>query len=330
MVKNTRGFTIIEVMAVLAIVALLMAGLFSFFFFNQKMYSTGSSQANLHSTLRQTAERISSELRYVWRLSLLNEDEWDPEDVNTENFNYIYYDPEAKTVFLLNKEGRHPLSDQVISGISFEAKGSILLFTLDGVSGKTSFTLQSSVRPLNYNAAIAVPENPIAVRFIPFELGSPPDLPESPESPEEDPDNGDSETTTRMLATTALPKLSGKNKNHSQTMTWTEVFVKPITDVSFSFSRTITGETKNSNFSGQWELIISDGYSSFVVISETIRRPTDAGDNFIHVSLSDLPFDALQPINIRLEVLYNSGNHNHNWIQPVFGNIQMEATFGGD
>ncbi|MGI6365607.1 MAG: PilW family protein, partial [Bacillota bacterium] len=52
MVKNLRGFTLVEVLAVMAIFLLLLAGVYSFFISGQKLFLSGSRQTDLHGSVR--------------------------------------------------------------------------------------------------------------------------------------------------------------------------------------------------------------------------------------------------------------------------------------
>lgn len=154
MVKNLRGFTLVEVLAVMAIFLLLLAGVYSFFISGQKLFLSGSRQTDLHGSVRLAAERVIRELRYAHFLTLIGEDDWDPDSADLISYSYIYYDRDTKNLILLNQEGRTPLSDGNITDASFSAKASTLLFSLTGERGPITYTLDSSARLLNYTGNI--------------------------------------------------------------------------------------------------------------------------------------------------------------------------------
>lgn len=162
---DRRGFTLVEVLAVSVIFVFLLASISAVFLFGQKAFYSGSQNANLHSALRQTAERINRELRFAFFLELIDESVWDIDSVDPAEYSYIYLDRETNALILLNEKGSRPLSEGVITNVSFFGNVSTLIFTLEAESGGKEYSLESSVRLLNYRCNFSNPENPAVLRF---------------------------------------------------------------------------------------------------------------------------------------------------------------------
>jgi len=155
MIRNEKGVTLIEVLIVSGAMVIVLAGIYSFYLSGQKIFHSGAEQVELHDSLRLTAEKISRELRFAESVTLLPED-WDPESAPTDGYSYIYYDGASRQVMLLDSSGPpQPLSGNTVSAINFTAEGRILLFVIEGESGSESFTLDTSVRPLNLGGPIS-------------------------------------------------------------------------------------------------------------------------------------------------------------------------------
>lgn len=171
MIRNQKGITLIEVLIVSGAIVLVLAGVFSFYLSGQKMFHSGAGQVALHETLRLTAEKINRLLRFAESVTLLEAD-WDPESAPTEDYRYIYYDGDSRRVMLLEHPGPpQPLSDDLVSALTFTAEGPLLLFTLLGERRSDNFTLDSSVQPLNLNGSVGGAHSSPALRFsLPEEI----------------------------------------------------------------------------------------------------------------------------------------------------------------
>lgn len=165
MIWNKRGFTLVELLAILAIIVVLMAAVSSLFIFSQGLFVSTAKRNNLHNSLRVTAERISNELRFAFFLELIDEPNWDVDVVDANEYSYIYLDRDTNSVILLDGDGSHILSDGIITDVAFFGNVSTLLFNLEGENGKLNYKLESSVRLLNYRCNFQNPNHPIALRF---------------------------------------------------------------------------------------------------------------------------------------------------------------------
>lgn len=171
--RDQGGFTLVEVIIVSAAIVLVLAGIYAFFSYGQKLFKSGAGQADLHGLVRAAAERVIRELRFAGEVELLEEN-WDPASASTDEHSYIYYDSSNLCLMLLDSTGARTISSPIISSVTFSAdpeEGKILLFTIRGEEGSAVFTLDSSVRPMNLSNDIDGAGNAPALRFsMPHDL----------------------------------------------------------------------------------------------------------------------------------------------------------------
>jgi len=162
--RDKQGFTLIEVLATVAIVGLLLSAMYSFVIMSNKMYHSGSDKNDLHYDLRIASEKITREVRFAKSLELL--DSWNPEDAEP-GYRYIYIDQVNNVVVFVNEEGGQLFSGNFISGLAFELDGNTLNFKLEAVRKTSTFKLESSVLLLNLKEQDLFPlDHPVtAVRF---------------------------------------------------------------------------------------------------------------------------------------------------------------------
>ena len=190
MIGNKKGYTLTEVLVVSVILVLLIGGISSFFIFGQKIYAKGYGQANLHHSVRFAVEQIGRELRYANDMSLMPAD-WSPEQAQTSQFKYIYFDEESKRVMMLDSTGSYQLSDPVITDFQVSKTNKILQYTLVGKRGSVSFTLAASVNPLNLFESIQGEGESSAIAFMVPNPGSAPEADNGNPNQPENPNQGD-------------------------------------------------------------------------------------------------------------------------------------------
>ena len=136
MLRSQQGFTMVEMLAVVVIFLLLMFSISTVFMASLRLYHAGMQQAGLH---RRSApgggKNYPRTGRFAYYLELLDESVWDIDAIDTSEYRYIYLDRETNTIIQLDETGSHPLSNEVIAGVSFVGNVSTLLFTLHGESG---------------------------------------------------------------------------------------------------------------------------------------------------------------------------------------------------
>lgn len=162
MLKNIRGVSLIEVLAVSVIVVLVLGGIYSFSISSQRIYRTGANTSELLSTLRLTAERVSREVRFADYIEIL--DSWDLALAEPENYIYVFYDSSSNTLMRLDETGSRALSQGLITEVSFSLDESNLLFTLNGQRGRTTSKLDSSAPLLNIDD-VSPGDSGVAIRF---------------------------------------------------------------------------------------------------------------------------------------------------------------------
>lgn len=149
--RNKQGFTLVEVLAVSLISVLVLAGIFSFYYFAQKIYGASSARAALHSNLRFASERITEKIRYADSLQLL--DCWSklptgPSEVEPGTY-YIYFDQDNNAIVILSSSNTTVITDRVISSVSFSVSGNSLRYEMEAEHRSHSYKLKSSVALLN-------------------------------------------------------------------------------------------------------------------------------------------------------------------------------------
>ncbi len=162
--RDKQGFTLIEVLATVAIVGLLLSAMYSFVIMSNKMYRSGSDKNDLHYDLRIASERITREVRFAKSLELL--DSWNPADAEP-GYRYIYFDEVNNVVVFVNGEGEQLFSGNFISGLVFKLDGNTLNFKLEAAKRTFTYKLESSVLLLNLKEQDLISlDHPVtAVRF---------------------------------------------------------------------------------------------------------------------------------------------------------------------
>lgn len=139
--KNRKGFTLVEVVITLAILSIVLATAFNLFGFNLTVYSKGQSLSQVQFDIRMAADYITSEIRNVSEINLLeidydNENIEDNEEV--EDHNYI----NTSTL-----KSSHPSLDSVQFSISVENTSYLLAFVVAGSNsrGDNEYVLETEV-----------------------------------------------------------------------------------------------------------------------------------------------------------------------------------------
>lgn len=149
--RNQKGITLIELIAVMAIISIALMGIYSYFIHGQRMYVSGTDRANLHHNLRMTSERITRELRFATSFEVLGD--WSqlpagPEHVEPGNY-YLYLNQENNRVYLMNSNGRQAVTEPVVSNMVFDLDGKRLSYSVYAAQRTTEFSLESTVILLN-------------------------------------------------------------------------------------------------------------------------------------------------------------------------------------
>lgn len=149
--KN-NGYTLLEMIIVMAFLGIILTGVLSFLYFGSSTYFTGKEKVFLQSNLRMASEVIDRELRYASTITLL--DNWadlpsSPGEVTPGN-NYIYYNQDNKTIFLLDANQNRALTEPVITDVNFYIENNRSFhFKLKAEDKHANYSLESSFNLLN-------------------------------------------------------------------------------------------------------------------------------------------------------------------------------------
>ncbi len=138
-----KGFTLVEVIVTVALVSVVFAAIFSFFFFQTSTYSHGSDKSQIQTEIRLASDFISKELRYATKVSVAT-----PSDSSLYNRLYIQdnklmFQPAGGTAIEKSSDIFDPADFSVdIAGIGGEF---IINYSLHGTKNKSDYTIRSSV-----------------------------------------------------------------------------------------------------------------------------------------------------------------------------------------
>jgi Tfp pilus assembly protein PilW len=142
--NDLSGLTIIELMIALAIMLLVLAIGFNFFFLTLKAYETGENLSEVQFDVRMAADFITRELRYVNSISLTDDTLANSIDTSILNNNY----PSVMGVsFKIEQSGAHFIVNYVITGNNsklnndYILESNVLLNNINSVSTGTGLSI---------------------------------------------------------------------------------------------------------------------------------------------------------------------------------------------
>ncbi|MCD4712445.1 MAG: prepilin-type N-terminal cleavage/methylation domain-containing protein [Clostridiales bacterium] len=136
-IKNTshRGVTLIELIIVITLIAIVIAGAFSIFTFGNKTFKGASNQFDLQTDVRFALDALTSDVRYATTLQVLDSSDFDIANLNVKDANgiyvnigpydtYIYYDDTLKSVVKISRETYNSFSVKPDADLKFSLVGS--------------------------------------------------------------------------------------------------------------------------------------------------------------------------------------------------------------
>ena len=155
----SRGFTLVEVLITVAILAVIMGVIGTLFVSGLKSFSLSQNNSGLQNDTRLSLEIIQNELRYAEKIFIVDEAEASghPE----EGYSYIYQDEEKITVMksinpgggyeTLVLPGLYETNQEVFKIIKEGVQGENLVMgiSLNGILGDNRFTLRTDLKMVN-------------------------------------------------------------------------------------------------------------------------------------------------------------------------------------
>ena len=147
--RQDGGITLIELIIVIAIIGIVLAGIFTFLLWGHSTFNRGVDKTELHQELNLASELITGEIRYAESLNLLPSA---PEEMEA-GYNYIYYDQESRALVLIDGGNFRQFGAPLISTAEFWQEGNILHYLLEATKRDKVYGLESSVLLLNITAS---------------------------------------------------------------------------------------------------------------------------------------------------------------------------------
>lgn len=131
-----KGFTLIELIIVIALISIVVATIFSFFMFNLRTFNRGENMAQVQFDVRMASEFVTNELRNVNVISLTNSGL-------------------SETLDLTELSGKYSNVVNVLFEIKLDERRYFVSYTIDGNSsdGKNPYSITSKVLLNNIKSA---------------------------------------------------------------------------------------------------------------------------------------------------------------------------------
>lgn len=147
-----KGFTLIELIVVIAILGIVISAALSFFVFSNKTYNKGVDQSNIQSDIRLASSMIVDEIRFATEVKILSavDTDWYDDPVNSVGTydNYIFYYDEK--VVLQSRYSRKEYTVGPSCVLDFDgSKTNVLNISIQGVEDEQTFDIETEVEPLN-------------------------------------------------------------------------------------------------------------------------------------------------------------------------------------
>jgi prepilin-type N-terminal cleavage/methylation domain-containing protein len=149
--QNQKGISLAELIVVMALLSMVLALGYSYYFFGSRTFSTGESQSNMQRDIRQSASFITSELRYATSIEMVGT----PTPTSGDGYHYISI--EGSRIKHTDTTGNVAYKTAAVLQeltpmftLKLENGRNIMHFKLIGTNGSQTYELETKV--LLYNA----------------------------------------------------------------------------------------------------------------------------------------------------------------------------------
>lgn len=137
--RNSRGVTLIELIIALALLSMVLAVGYNYYFFENKTYTIGSNQSNVQRDIRLASDFITREVRNAIELELVSS------PTIGDGYNYIYLNG------LVLMHDSTPKTDPIISQLELKIKKvdnnkNYLEFIIQGNEGEQTYKINTKVQ----------------------------------------------------------------------------------------------------------------------------------------------------------------------------------------
>lgn len=145
-VKETAGFTLIELMVTLALVGVVIAGGFSLYFFADRSFVSGTVVADVQADIQLAMQRMTNELRLAHKIEFI-----DTPEIPLENDHHYLFINDAGLVVLRTKRGSG-FFDEILTPMNPDIANYDLTFSdVDEVPNTLKIELKSLIDGAPYS-----------------------------------------------------------------------------------------------------------------------------------------------------------------------------------
>lgn len=167
---SQRGLGLIELVIALSLLSVVLAAVYSYYFFGNRSFSTGEAQQNLQQNVRHASAFVTNEIRFASEVEILSENPLSFES----GWYYIYLkDGDEENIFFRSDDGEKPIPGIITDDTSYDsgalvfngAGSNVLQFTISASNNDQNYNIESQVQPLNISGSIGGSNNGVAVRY---------------------------------------------------------------------------------------------------------------------------------------------------------------------
>ena len=171
------GISLVELVIVLALLSVVLAIGYNFYFFGVNAFATGEKQSNVQQNIRMSSNYIKKEIQFAHNMAVMNDIAEVP--LNDDQYDYIYLDP--NTGMLTHLQNGEATGIDVLGGLSSgtnltanfrpqSAGSNILIYTISGVNEGQTYDISSdiylpNVPAIEISASASVSSGGFIIRF---------------------------------------------------------------------------------------------------------------------------------------------------------------------